>query len=179
VRNPGTLDFLRVRISTAGCNGGKSEMSAAYRASRTGPRCPLSYGIRLMKSLGVPEGPIEGRDACLRKIDNFLPGRLRFAIVFQKAYRPPRASYGPRRPERKWPHRPPISFAPRTARSDPKWRRKPLNLLKTKSQMAPAGVPSRARRIDHASSASLARRVIWFGRRDAGSTTMQLFSGRC
>jgi hypothetical protein len=40
-----------------------------------------------MTSLGVPEGrkrPIERRGANLRKIDNFLPSRLRLGIVFQK-----------------------------------------------------------------------------------------------
>jgi hypothetical protein len=46
-----------------------------------------AFGIRLMRSLGVPEGqrkpPVKSRHAGLRKIDNFLPRRLAVAIVFQ------------------------------------------------------------------------------------------------
>jgi hypothetical protein len=51
-----------------------------------------SYGIRLMRSFGVPEGqrkrPVKGPDAALRKIDNFLPSRLALGIVFQNADQP-------------------------------------------------------------------------------------------
>jgi hypothetical protein len=48
---------------------------------------PFAYGIRLMRSPGVPEGRerlIEGRDDGVRKIDNLLPSRLAPSIVFHK-----------------------------------------------------------------------------------------------
>jgi hypothetical protein len=37
-----------------------------------------------MKLLGVPEGPIEGRDVCLRKIDNVLAKPAEICYCFSE-----------------------------------------------------------------------------------------------
>jgi len=51
--------------------------------------------------LGVPKGPIEGRDACLRKIDNVLAKPAEIYYCFSEHLQAPGTSHE-RRPTGKW-----------------------------------------------------------------------------
>jgi hypothetical protein len=84
------LEEARANLRERDAEIRRFEQQRALESSRAAKSKDVTLAdleIWLMRSLGVPEEQrkrsIEGRDA-RRKIDNFLPNRLRFGMVFQK-----------------------------------------------------------------------------------------------